>query len=387
MSHRVAIVIDPWDHPFNGTVVSTRRFVTALAARGVSVRLLTLGDGPAPCERVAFEPLRIPGVNGIIEAMRSPLARPRRSRVREALQGCTLVHVQYPFFLGWVAISEARRLGIPVICSFHVQPENILGNLGLEGRWLTAALYRLFRRGFFDRADRLIAPSGFAADLLRTHGVTTPVAVVSNGIPDVFLDAVRPPIADRTVHSVLSVGRLAPEKQHAVLLDAVALSAHRDSIRLQVIGAGPRQGDLVERARRLGITADIGPASDEALRLAYLGADLFVHCGGVELEGMSVLEAMATGNAVIVAAAPDSASASLVVDPQAVFEPGDAVQLAARIDAWLDDPAARRTAGDTNRRRAEAFRHAGCVNDLVAVYAEVRAGAGRGDATVDGLGS
>ena len=27
------MVIDPWFHPFNGTVVSTRRFVTALKTR------------------------------------------------------------------------------------------------------------------------------------------------------------------------------------------------------------------------------------------------------------------------------------------------------------------------------------------------------------------
>ena len=30
---RIAMVIDPWYHPFNGTVVSTRRFVGALSDR------------------------------------------------------------------------------------------------------------------------------------------------------------------------------------------------------------------------------------------------------------------------------------------------------------------------------------------------------------------
>ncbi|MEZ5559787.1 MAG: hypothetical protein R3E86_14745 [Pseudomonadales bacterium] len=76
MNQPIAIVIDPSDHPFNGTVVSTRRFVAALVARGVRVRLLTLGAGAVddPRQRVSFPPLRIPGVNRIIERMRSPLA-------------------------------------------------------------------------------------------------------------------------------------------------------------------------------------------------------------------------------------------------------------------------------------------------------------------------
>ncbi len=390
-------MLDPWDQPFNGTVVSTRRFVAAMAARGVRVRLLSLDGGLVPCERVAFEPLRIPGVNRIIDAMRSPLARPVRGRVREALRGCDVLHVQYPFFLGWVAVTEARRMGIPVVCSFHVQPENILGNLGLRGRWLTRLLYRLFDRGFFGRAERVIAPSEFAAGLLREHGVATPISVVSNGVPDTFLDAARPdaarpdaarPDATRPPRTdphdsgfrLLSVGRLAREKQQSVLLEAVARSAHRESIRVSLVGAGPRQEPLTRLARRLGVRAEIGPASDQDLLKGYLGADLFVHCGGVELEGMSVLEAMATGNAVIVAAAPDSASGSLVEHHRASFPPGDAGELAARIDFWLGNPAERRAEGEANRRRAAAYRHARCVSDLMAVYAQVLDSRAGGDA-------
>lgn len=374
MSYRIAIVIDPWDHPFNGTVVSTRRFVAALAARGVSIRLLSLGQG-APddaWQRASFEPLRLPGVNRIIDRMRSPLARPSAARIRQALDGCDLLHVQYPFFLGRAALCEARRRGMPVICSFHVQPENILSNLGLPGGWPATALYGLFRRLFFDAADRVIAPSEFAAGLLRAHGVRTPITVISNGVPEAFLAADRAPCAPNPGPiQILSVGRLASEKQQRLLIDAVARSRHRDAIELHLAGAGPQQHNLTRQAQRLGIAARIGPVDDAALLTRYRQATLFVHCGGVELEGMSVLEAMATGNTVIVAAAEASASPALVSDPMARFQPGDAADLAQKIDYWLDHDEARHVQAAANRERARAFAHPRCVRALLAVYDEL----------------
>ena len=42
---RIAVVIDPWDYPFNGTVVSTRRFIDSLSRAGYRFQLLALA-GP-----------------------------------------------------------------------------------------------------------------------------------------------------------------------------------------------------------------------------------------------------------------------------------------------------------------------------------------------------
>jgi 1,2-diacylglycerol 3-alpha-glucosyltransferase len=365
---RVAMVIDPWDHPFNGTVVSARRFVAALAAAGVAFTLLTVGDGPAPagCRRVGFPRLSIPGVNGIIDRMRAPLARPERERLRAALSDCDLLHVQFPFFLGHAAIGEARRLGIPVICSFHVQPENILMNLGLRSAWLSRVLYRVFIRGFYRPADQVIVPSTFAAELLAAHGLEREVEVLSNGVPDRFFDLTRAPKPAAEPFRVLSVGRLAREKDHATLLRAVAASRHR--IELTLAGAGPRMRWLQALARRLGVAARIGPVSDEELMALYAGADLFVHGGAIELEGMSVLEAMAAGNVVVVGDSPASACGGLVGEARARFRSGDAHDLARRIDGWLDDPDARVAAGAANRRAALEVRHERSAARLVDIY-------------------
>jgi len=207
---RIAVVIDPWSYPFNGTVVSTRRFVGALEREGYSFQILSIQAPDLPADE-AFEKLSLPGFNRIIDSMRAPLAKPDRARLRVLLAGCDLLHVQYPFFLAHAAIREARALGLPVVCSFHVQPENILQNIRLPSRLLTRLLYRLFIRFIYGKADHVIAPSAFAAGLLSRHGLDRPITVLSNGVPERFFQVERRPAAAGFL--LLSVGRLAREKQ------------------------------------------------------------------------------------------------------------------------------------------------------------------------------
>ena len=372
LSRRIAIVIDPWDFPFNGTVVSTRRFVMALEGT-YDFRLLATPDPEKASDSrmVKFAKVSIPGFNRIINAMKVPLARPNKSLMRQALQDCDVLHVQFPFFLGFSAITEARKCGIPVICSFHVQPENLLLNIGLSSRFLTRVLYKLFVAGFYNRADLVIAPSEFAANILRSHGLKRPVKVLSNGVPEVFLSASHQAgNAGNQTFKLLSVGRLAKEKQHKVILQAVAKSRFRDSIELSIVGAGPLERTLREQVRRLGINVTINSVTDNELLLLYAQADLFVHAGDIELEGMSVVEAMATGNTVLVSDSRDSATATLVNNNNALFIHGDSLSLANKIDYWLSHQEERIHEAKCNRAWARQRTHAVSASQLRGIYDE-----------------
>lgn len=365
----VAMVIDPWDHPFNGTVVSARRFVAALTAQGWRFRLLTIGDEPDAlgCERSAFPELRLPGVQHLIDRMRAPLARPQRGRLREILRGCDLLHVQFPFLLGHAAIGVARSLGLPILCSFHVQPENLLRNLGMDHPLLRKALYAGFLRHVYQRADHVIAPSAFAADLLHAAGLTRPASVISNGVPEALFELQRRPAEDGRIH-ILSVGRLAKEKDQATLIEAIARSRHKADITLHLVGIGPLEETLTAHARALELDARIGPADDAALLLHYSRADLVVHCGRVELEGMAVLEAMASGNAVLVADAESSAASRLIGNPAWHFPASDAAALASRIDDALASSTVRTEAGAANRLAARPHSHPRSAQALAGLY-------------------
>ena len=368
---RIAMVIDPWYHPFNGTVVSTRRFVGALNDRFDFRILLAQAPGESIEEHcVGFARLRIPGINFILDRMKAPLGLSNRQKLQQVIKEADLLHVQFPFFLAHGAIAEAKRQNKPVVMSFHVQPENILNNLGLSSRWLTNLLYRFFIWRFYRRADCVIAPSLFAANLLRDAGLTRPITVLSNGVTESFFLAPTP-VNQMPPFHVVSVGRLAKEKRQAQLIQAVAASPFKNDIRLTMAGTGPQQESLVRLAAALGVDAEIGRVSDERLKTLYQTADVFVQTSAVELEGMSVLEAMAAGCPVLINQSTTSAVPEFVTAPEATYAMNDEQDLRRKLDAMLEDHVLRAAAGQENRKIAQTRHHDKSVNSLADIYQRV----------------
>jgi glycosyltransferase involved in cell wall biosynthesis len=375
---RVLFVADTFDGGSSGGTISGLRFVRALRERHDVVVLATGGE-PGP-DRVV-----LPGLQAPIRAMRGngfTLAFPRRATIDAAIAKADVVHLQFPFWLSFAALASARRQGRPVVAAFHVQPENILRNVGLRSRRLSNATYRLWVNHLYNRANAVVCPTAFAEGLLRAHGLTTPSFVISNGVS--------PLIRRRSVSRdprwgndfvLFMVGRLAPEKRHDVMFEAIRRARHRDRIRLVIAGAGPRERDLRRRARALPCPVDfLGFVSDSTrLESLYNTADVLVHCSEVEIEGMAVLEAMSCGLPVLVADAPDSASGHFAVGPEFLFASGDPVSLAERIDHWAERPDALAAAREQVYRAAQSFSFETSVARLIDVYRRV-AGAGRADA-------
>lgn len=96
---------------------------------------------------------------------------------------------------------------------------------------------------------------------------------------------------------LLCVGRLAPEKGQALLLEAVAaLCAEGHPVRLRLVGDGPDRAWLENRAAELGIASNVefaGWVDQDALMRLYSEADLFVLPSLAEGIPMVLMEAMA----------------------------------------------------------------------------------------------
>ena len=174
------------------------------------------------------------------------------------------------------------------------------------------------------------------------------VPVVGNGID---LDAFRGP-QRRGPHGagarLLCVARLAPAKNHALLLRTVArLRESGRDVSLTLVGDGPLRGALEERARELGISERVrfaGRRTDTAA--FYRDCDLFVLLSDYEGMPMSIIEAMASGLPVVATRA--GGVAELVDDGvNGALVEADAAAAAGAIAAICDDPAlyARLSAG------------------------------------------
>lgn len=332
---RIAFVTDTYEDGISGGAVTGVRFVEALRRRH---EVMVVATGAPAAGKV-----QLPGFQVPVRAMREnriTFGWPSRSILEPVFAGVDLVHVQFPFYLGFRAVKLAVEMGVPLVSAFHVQPENLLYNVNLRSQPIADWLHRWWIRHVFEPADAVVVPSPFAAERLQQYGLTTPTCVISNGARPQRPRLVRRGHERRTPpYLLLCVGRLAPEKRQDVIIDAVARCRHRDQVRLVVAGAGHLEQKLRARARRRGLPVEFGYVSDERLMQLYDEATMFIHAGEVELEGMAVLDAMAAGLPVLVADAPHSASRALASGPEFLFRPGDVDDLAAHIDRLLEMPA------------------------------------------------
>jgi 1,2-diacylglycerol 3-alpha-glucosyltransferase len=330
---RIAFVSDTFEG-MSGANVSGRRFVEAL--RGDHEVTVVSTDPP----RTGM--VQVPGFrivhNRAMRENQFMFGWPRRTVLEAVFAHVDVVHVQFPFRLGHGAVKLAGEMGIPCVAAFHVQPQHLLYGMNVHSSAVAGVIYQAWIRNVFQPADAVIVPSLFGCRRLRAHGLTTPAWFVSNG-PRLRLarrtDRGGPP------YLVLSVGRLAREKRHDLVMQAVGRSKHRSEISLVIAGAGPLEGRLQAMAERCPVPVEIAYAPDERLIELYDQATLLIHASEVELEGMAVVDAMAAGLPALIADAAESASAGLAAGPDFLFVPGDASDLAVHLDRLLDDPVLR----------------------------------------------
>ena len=119
--------------------------------------------------------------------------------------------------------------------------------------------------------------------------------------------------------------------------------------------------------------AFLQPSDDELVEL-YRHADLFVHAGESELEGMSVLEAMAHSLPIIVADSAASAARDLASDPHSLFAFPDARDLRRRIDYFLVNTGERLASAQRNYQQARRMTHQQSAGQLLALYRRLTTG-------------
>lgn len=221
-----------------------------------------------------------------------------------------LVHVHTPLSIGLEGMLTAKRLGLPLIQTFHtyhMDQESMklfgihnqrLANFFSAGGWrLTRTLNRVF--------DVTTAPSHYVKNDLETNKVPGKIVYCPNILPDHYFAP--HPRRKGDVRSFLFVGRLSPEKKVDVLLHSFArvLEKHSNrNLELQIIGDGPERESLVSLAFELGIAASVRwhgkIAHDELINEhLYHMSDVFVTASRFETFGYTTLEAMSHGLPVI----------------------------------------------------------------------------------------
>jgi glycosyltransferase involved in cell wall biosynthesis len=127
--------------------------------------------------------------------------------------------------------------------------------------------------------------------------------VVDNGIDLSPFLAV--PARQRAPEAVFGcAGRMAPEKNHRVLIDAFAmLYRTHGNIRLRLLGGGPLETTLKEHVRHLGLEDVVEfPGFSHDVPEFLSGLDIYVLPSDFEALPLSLLEAIASGLTVVATA-------------------------------------------------------------------------------------
>ncbi len=210
-------------------------------------------------------------------------------------------------------------------------------------------------------ATRVVAVAGALRDAVVATGQVSAerVVVICNGID---VERFRPADGgarrralglDPGAVVVGGVGRLAPEKGFAVLLEAVArVRAAGVPIALVLAGEGPERAALERHAARLGIAGCVRLLGfQDGLESLYPAFDVFAMSSLEEGSPMALLEAMSCGCAVV--ATPVGGVAEIVEPERSglLVEPASAAELAVALQRLAADPAWRRELGAAARRR------------------------------------
>jgi glycosyltransferase involved in cell wall biosynthesis len=292
----------------NGLATSVETFAQAFRRAGHAVTVVAPRYGPG----IEAEPdvVRVPGLRAPTHhAYVLPLSGwPGVTRAILSLD-LDLFHAQHPFLLGAAAGRLARRLGRPLVFTYHTHYDRYAHYIPGPSR-LVARLAVRRALAFANRADLVIAPTAAVARELRVRGLRTRVEVVPTGVTlsPIFTEADR----REARHALglgqgdplyLSVGRLAREKNHAFLLSAFAvILAELPTARLVLVGEGDDRPRLERMASGLGIkdrVRFVGAVPHEIVGTYHQAADLFLFSSTSETQGLVVLEALAAGLPVV----------------------------------------------------------------------------------------
>ena len=230
-------------------------------------------------------------------------------------------------------------------------------------------------RDDLQKADVLLSDGWGARQLPQILG--RPIANITKGVDSMLFSpegpSVRGDLGFGDAPVVLSVSRLVPIKNVGLFVDAIAIARNRrPDVRAVVVGEGPLESALKQRASALGIGDAIrfaGYVDQRELPRWYRAADVFVLSSDFDNSPNVVLEAMASGLPVV--ATDVGGVGEFVETPSggALVPKADASAMGAEILALLNEGVRRRAAGSFNRLRATTrFSWQTSAEQLLAAY-------------------
>jgi glycosyltransferase involved in cell wall biosynthesis len=366
-------------HPVvNGVVRSVASFREILMKQGHNVFVFAQADSSyQDNEPFIFRYPSLPLPLGEIST-----AIPVSSFVDQLLPALKLdvIHTHHPVLLGQTAARKAEELGLPLVFTFHTQYWEYTHYIPFPQEAIQEFLKNAVHRWlieFMQKCQHIIIPSESMRDILvRDYGLHERYSVIPTGTNlEPFLRADGKSLRaengwqDETV--LISIGRLAPEKNWDTLLKAFAkVFVEHPQVRLVLIGDGTARPSLESLASELGITDRVtftGALPFEEIPRYLKAADLFAFASITETQGLVTIEAMAAALPVV---AVDGPGTHDIVEhgKQGFLVENDPDALASGLNQLLSDSQKIKRFSSNALKKAKTFDVNQLGKQLIGVY-------------------
>lgn len=308
-------------------------------------------------EKEGFKVLRckaMPAPSGYRNALPFLDARFKKA-IREG--GYDILHAHSPFALGRLAVSEAKKAGVPVVATLHTKYKFDFERELHGCKPLVNFMLRYIIKTY-NKADYVWTVSEASKQVLREYGYKGEIDVVRNGT-----DYVYPENADELINLVnakhglngqknvfVFVGRMAIYKNLPLICDALKILKDKGCDFKFIFAGGGFDLEKIKRyalelniADKCVFTGDI--KSREMLSAYFLRGDLLVFPSSFDMASIVKLEAAAHKRASLLIRG--SCSAELVVDGENGFLCEEtALSLASKLEELMLSPEKVALAGE-----------------------------------------
>ncbi|HSL27602.1 MAG TPA: glycosyltransferase family 4 protein [Anaerolineales bacterium] len=304
-------------HPVvNGVVRSVAAFREVLMSQGHNVFVFAQADDDYEDKEPFI--FRYPSVSLPVPGDIST-ALPVSPFVEQLLPTLKLdvIHTHHPILLGQTAARRANELGLPLVFTFHTQyweyTHYVPFPMEAIQEFLKNRIHKWLRE-YMQKCQHIVIPSESMRDfLVREYGLQENYTVIPTGTNlEPFLRAdgksLRKKQGWQNETVLISIGRLAPEKNWDTLIRAFASAVgEQRNLRLVLIGEGPAKGELQSLASELEISERItftGALPFDEIPTYLKAADAFCFASVTETQGLVTIEAMAAGLPVVAVDGP-----------------------------------------------------------------------------------
>ncbi|WP_294891770.1 glycosyltransferase family 4 protein [uncultured Lactobacillus sp.] len=306
----IGIFTDSYFPQLSGVATSIKTLKDALEKQGHNVFIFTTTDPHIKKGAVEANIFRFSSVPFISFTDRRVAFRGFFEATKVAREvKLDIVHTQTEFALGMIGKYVAHQLKIPAIHTYHTMYEDYLHYV-LNGHLLRPYHVKQFTNVYLKNMDGVIAPSKRVEALLKRYRVDIPLRVIPTGVDVNSLNKaanndMRQELGiPANAPVLLTLSRVAEEKKIDRILNAMPeIIDEFPETRLVIAGDGPDMEVLQEQVERLTLEDNViftGDVPHDDVGSYYKMADLFVSASDTETQGLTYIEALASGTKCVV---------------------------------------------------------------------------------------